>query len=254
MDKQQFAEACEKIININREKCGIGTLGEKTLHAVLKEYFEPYRGNHEIKLGGYVADIVGENGVIEIQTRSFDRLRKKLGCFLDVANVTVVYPIANTKWLIWLDEETGEVTNKRKSPKKGTPYQAFYELYKIKSLLTHPNLNLCIVMLDIIEYRNLNGWSQDKKRGSSRFERIPVDIIDEIYIETISDYIKLIPGDLPHGFTTKDFKKTSGLSLSNAQTALNVLNFLGVVERVGKKGNLYVYEIVKADRQYKIFK
>jgi hypothetical protein len=27
-----------------------------------------------------------------------------------------------------------------------------------------------------------------------------------------------------------------------AQTALNILNFLGVVERVGKQGNLFVYK------------
>lgn len=242
MDKQKFTEACEKIINVDREKCGIGTLGEKTLHAVLKQYFEPYRGNHEIKMGGYVADIVGENGIIEIQTANFNKLRKKLESFLDVTTVTVVYPIASTKWLIWLDESTGEVTNKRKSPKKGTPYQAFSELYKIKSLLTHENFKLCIVMLDTIEYRNLNGWSKDKKKGSSRFERIPVDIIDEIYIESVLDYSKLIPNSMPQSFTTRDFKKSSGLSLRNAQTAMNVLNYLGAVERIGKNGRLYLYK------------
>jgi hypothetical protein len=243
MDKQKFTEACEKIINAEREKCGIGTLGEKTLHAVLKEYFEPYKGNQEIKLGSFVADIVGENGIIEIQTGNFNKLRKKLESFLDVAKVTVVYPIASTKWLIWLDESTGEVTEKRKSPKKGSPYQAFYELYKIKSLLRNYNLKLCLVLLDIIEYRSLNGWSEDKKKGSTRYERIPVDIIDEIYIDTISDYSKLIPGGMPQSFTSKDFKKASGLSLSNAQTALNVLSYIGAVKNVGKSGRLNLYAL-----------
>jgi len=242
MDKQKFTEACEKTINIGREKCGIGTLGEKTLHAVLKQYFEPYSDNHEIKIGGFVADIVGENGIIEIQTGNFNKLRKKLESFLSVTTVTVVYPIASTKWLIWLDETTGEATNKRKSPKKGTPYQAFFELYKIKPFLMHENFKLCIVMLDTIEYRNLNGWSKDKKKGSSRFERIPVDIIDEIYIETVSDYLKLIPSSIPQKFTTKDFKKSSGLSIKNAQTALNILHYIGAVEQTGKDGKLYLYE------------
>ena len=67
MDKELFINACKS------DKCkkGIGTLSEKTLHSVLKNYFEPFSENHEIKIGNYVADIVGENGIIEIQTRQF---------------------------------------------------------------------------------------------------------------------------------------------------------------------------------------
>lgn len=241
MDKMLFAEACDKIINKEREKVGIGTLGEKTLHAVIKHYFEPYTGSHEIKLGGYVADIVGEKGIIEIQTRSFDKLRKKLESFLAVTAVTVVYPVASTKWLLWLDSTTGEATKKRKSPKKGTPYEAFFELYKIKQLLTHENMRLCIVMLDIEEYRMLDGWSKDKKKGSTRYERIPIGIVDEIYINSKNDYHKLIPSGLPDRFTAKDFKKSSGQSLRCAQTALNILHHIGTVERVARLGNAFVY-------------
>lgn len=242
MDKQKFAEVCGRIINVQREKNGIGTLGEKTLHAILKEYFEPCRGNHEIRLGSFVADIVGENGIIEIQTAHFDKLRKKLEAFLNETTVTVVYPIPYTKWLVWLDDTSGEVTSRRKSPKKGTPYQAFFELYKIKPLLLHENLRLCFVMLDMVEYRNLNGWSQDKKRGSTRFERIPTEIIEEIYIDSVMDYKKLIPENMAQQFTTRDYQQASGLSLKMAQTALNVLNSVGAVQKVGKKGRALLYE------------
>ena len=48
MDKEAFYAACEKIIGTQRSKKGIGTLGEKTLHAVLKNYYEPFEQNHEI--------------------------------------------------------------------------------------------------------------------------------------------------------------------------------------------------------------
>ena len=84
MDKIRFKEACDKIINKSRKQNGIGTLGEKTLHAVLKCYFEPHEDNQEISLGGYVADIAGENGVIEIQTRNFNVLRKQLNALLSL--------------------------------------------------------------------------------------------------------------------------------------------------------------------------
>ena len=250
MDKIKFKQACSKILNEERQKSGIGTLGEKTMHAILKHYFDEDTYNHEIKIGGFVADILKKNvdntpSIIEIQTRQFDKLRKKLDAFLKVCPVTVVYPIARTKWLSWIDFRTGEVAAKRKSPKVGKPYEIFVELYRIKHLLTNKNLKICIIMLDIEEYRYLNGWSRDKKRGSSRSDRIPTEIIEEIYINDKLEYNKLIPNELKELFTSKDFKKASGLSLSASQTALNVLNSVGSVERIGKQGNLYIYKKMK---------
>lgn len=243
MDKDRFELVCKQVVHGLRIRTGIGTLGEKTLHAALKRYMEPYDGSHEVKVGSYVADIVGENGIIEIQTRGFEKLRKKLADFLEVTTVTVVYPIAHTKWLIWLDPETGEITNKRKSPKRGTAFEAFFELYKIKPLLCHSNLKITLLLIDMEEYRNLNGWSSDRKRGSSRHERIPLELADEVLIETPADYTKLIPNGLPDKFTSKDYMKTAGLSLSGAQTALNVLSHVGAVRQTGKIGRLNLYEI-----------
>lgn len=243
MDKQKFYDACNMIIGKDREKSGIGTLGEKTLHAVLKQYFEPQTEKQEIKIGRYVADIVSENGIIEIQTRAFNNLRKKLESFLEFTDVTVVYPIPKTKWLCWIDKETGEVSKQRKSPKTGTIYDAFFELYKIKQLLTNPKLNFCFVMLELTEYRYLNGWSKDKKRGSSRCDRIPGNIDEIVYIRTINDYLKFLPENLPQNFTTKDYSKLTKLNLSSSQTALNVLNYIGTVKRVGKSGNMHLYEV-----------
>ena len=144
---------------------GIGTLGEKTLHSVLKRYFEPDTSCHEVKIYGFVADIVSDGRIIEIQTRQFEKLRRKLECFLARSDVTVVYPVARTKRLVWIDEATGECTKKRKSPKTGRPYEVFPELYKIKSLLTNQRLCICIALVDLTEYRYLNGWGRGGKKG-----------------------------------------------------------------------------------------
>ena len=116
MDKERFYNALRTVTTGEHIRAGIGTYGEKTVHAVLKNYFEPYPDSHERKIGGYVADIVGEDGIIEIQTGSFERLRKKLEAFLAVRRVTVVYPIPRKKWLIRIDPKTGEQGKKRKSP------------------------------------------------------------------------------------------------------------------------------------------
>lgn len=240
-DSRRFAEACEKVIDRERLRTGIGTYGEKTLHAVLKYYFEPYEDSHEVRLGPFVADIVGEQGVIEIQTRSFDKLRKKLDAFLEVARVTVVYPVPCNKWLVWMSEETGEVTKRRKSPKKGTPWDSFRELYKIKSYLTHPNLTLCVVLVDLEEYRLLNGWSKDRKKGSTRSDRIPLALTSECILKSPADYAGLLPDAMPSPFTTADLARVCRLSPACASAALNVLYTVGAVVRTGKQGNRYLY-------------
>lgn len=244
MDNQLFMQVCDEVIGQQQGLNGIGTLSEKTVHSVLKCYYSPDQINHEIKVGGFVADICTGNEIIEIQTRNFDKLRRKLQAFLSFAPVTVVYPIHNVKWIRWVNPQSGEISPPRKSPKLGSRYTVFPELYKIKDYLLHPNFNLKIVLMNLEEYRFLDGWSQDKKKGSTRCDRIPTELVDEISIQTIADYELLIPSTLADEFTSKDFKKASALNLSNAQTALNILYYVGVVDRVGKKGNAYLYSRV----------
>ena len=165
IDEKLFEEAKEKVIGKERERHGIGTLSEKTIHAVLKNYYAPDEDMHEIPIEGYVADIYTGTEIIEIQTRAFNKMRRKLDAFLPLYPVTIVYPIPNIKWLSWIDEETGEASAKRKSPKKGNVYQAFKELYKIRPYLNDSNLRLRFALMDMEEYRLLNGWSKDKKKG-----------------------------------------------------------------------------------------
>ncbi len=242
MDKLLFQEVCSSIIDQNIERNGIGTLSEKTIHAVLKSYFSPDSSYHEQRVHNYVADIQMGNQIIEIQTRAFNTLRRKLDAFLPDHKVTIVYPVAYTKWLCWVDESTGEVSKPRKSPKLGSPIQIFPELYKIKNYLNHPNLSIHIVLLDIEEYRLLNGWSHDRKRGSTRNDGIPVNFADELVIRERTDYAKLLPDSLPSQFTTKDYKKYAKVSQGTAWTALNILSYVNAIKQVGKKGNSHLFE------------
>lgn len=243
-DKQAFEEAKNKIIGIDRQRLGIGTLSEKTVHAILKNYYEPDEDKQEIPIENFVADIYADGEIIEIQTRQFNRMREKLNTFLPLYPVTIVYPIPREKWLIWIDEESGELSKKRKSPAKGNPYVAFSELYKIKMFLKDPNLRLKLVLLDMEEYRLLNGWSRDKKKGSTRYDRIPTELVEEVDITCLQDYMQFVPYDLEEPFTTKDFAKAARITTALSQTVLNILHYVGVVERTGKKGNLYLYEVV----------
>lgn len=241
VDQQLFLRVCDEVIGQQQGMNGIGTLGEKTVHSVLKSYYSPDQINHEIKVGGFVADICTGNEIIEIQTRNFSKLRKKLDTFLSFSPVTIVYPVPFIKWLRWVNPQTGEISPPRKSPKTGTPYMIYPELYWIKEQLVNTNLRLKIVLINLEEYRYLDGWSKDKKKGSTRCDRIPTELVQEILIEGPKEYHALIPDTLGEEFTSKDFKKASGLPLNQAQTALNILHYIGAVDRVGKKGNAYLY-------------
>lgn len=243
IDLIRFECAKERVIGKYRERQGIGTLSEKTMHLVLKHYYAPDEKMHEIPIENYVADIYTGTEIIEIQTRAMERMRKKLEIFLPLYPVTIVYPIPRTKWLYWLNEETGEISEKRKSPKKGSPYQAFKELYKIRPFLADKNLRFRFALIDMEEYRLLNGWSKNKKKGSERYDRIPTEFVEEVCIDCVRDYMQLIPYELSEPFLVKDFAKAAKIPEKLAGTVLLIFTDLGLVNRVGKKGNAYLYEV-----------
>ncbi len=241
MIQEDFLRAKEKIIGNERVRQGIGTLSEKTVHAVLKNTYAPDEDMHEIPIENYVADIYTGTEIIEIQTRQFNKMRNKLSAFLPLYPVTIVYPIPYRKWLIWIDDESGELSQKRKSPVTGNAYMAFPELYKIKPFLTDSNLRFRFVFLDMEEYRLLNGWSRDRKKGSHRYDRIPIELIEEVCVERVEDYMQFVPYELAERFSVKDFAKAAHISKELAGTVVHILNYVGVLERIGKMGNSYLY-------------
>lgn len=242
-DQQAFQAAKDKIIGVDRQRLGIGTLSEKTVHAILKNYYQPDEDHQEIPIENYVADIYNDGEIIEIQTRHFDKMRNKLDCFLPLYPVTIVYPIPREKRLIWIDEESGELSAPRKSPAKGNRYTVFPELYKIKMFLKDPNLRLRLVLIDMEEYRLLNGWSRDKKKGSTRYDRIPTQLVEEVQISCVEDYMQFVPYELEGEFTVKEFGKAAHIPAKLAGTVVNILHYMGTIQRTGKRGNAYLYTV-----------
>lgn len=237
-DPERFIETKEAVLASERERNGIGTLGEKSLHLILKSYYEPLYALHEQKLGRYVADILNEDGVIEIQTRSLSAMRKKLEAFLEVTHVTVVHPVVHNKWVSWLDSATGETTKPRKSPKTGTIYDAFWELGGIPDLLLHPNLTVCLVMLDMEEVRFLDGWGNGGKRGSSRCDRFPKALLSETFLSGKDAYRALLPDSLPEIFTRRELAAATHVRMEQRGIGalLRVFKETGVLIEDGMRG------------------
>jgi hypothetical protein len=236
MDQARFEAACAAARERTAGLAGIGTLGERTLHAVVKHYIEANPDWHEQKLGRYTVDVFTGDRIFEIQTRHFGKLSPKLAALLPDYPVTVVYPLAARKWLFWVDPQSGEVSARRLSPRRGRWLDMMPELYRIKPYLANTNLSIRVILVDLEEYRLLNGWSRDRKKGSWRNDRIPLGLAGELLLTSPADYRQLLPDSLVDAFTSADLAKAAGVSIRLSQTTLNILGALGVVETCGRRG------------------
>lgn len=226
-----------------RLRQGIGTQSERLVHSTLKYYLEPDDSCHEVPIGAYVADIFQKDTgqIIEIQTKGFDRLRDKLEAFVQDYPVTVVHPIVREKYLCWVNPETGELVSRRRSPRKGRATDILPEIYRLPKLQNHPNLSFMALLMDVEEYRLLDGWARDKKRGSHRMERLPLAIGERVRLETSSDFAALLP-ELPEEFTRKDLSAAVRLSATATAYAVRVWERAGCIVQVGKAGRQYIYQ------------
>lgn len=239
-----FGEITDLLLSREKEENGFGTLQEKTIHEVIKDFYCYDHDFQEQKRGRYIADIAVGDDIWEIQTRAFNKLRGKLDAFLEKYHVTVIYPVAVEKKIYWLDQETGAITGGRRSPRRGNAYDVFWELYKIRPYLANPNLSIHVFLMDMEEYKLLNGWSRDKKRGASRYDRLPGKLKDIVRLETKRDYRYFLPEGLPEEFTSQDLAKCAHIPRDTAQTCLLILRDLGVVELIGKQGRSNLHRIL----------
>ena len=217
----------------------IGTLQEKSLHQFLKNYYEKDSSKHEIKIGNYYADIYNGKEIIEVQTGNLNKLKDKVTYYLESYQVRIVYPISHIK-TIYLTNDDGEV-RVRKSPKKGSVFDAIKELYKIKPILNNDNLKLTIVLLDTKEFRNENINSRKKY---TKIENFPLEIVDEINLNTKKDYLLFLDG-LDKQFTSSDLHVLKKIPKDKASLLFTILKSINVIIQVGKKGKLAVYERVE---------
>ncbi len=235
-----FEEACRRVrVGVGS---GIGTLGEKTVHATLKLWLDEDTSHHEVPLtDGHVADIYDGVRVTEIQTAGFSGFRKKLAALLEQGPVTVVHPLVRDKWIRWIDPQDGTATEPRRSNRRGSVTDAGCELIYILPLLTHPNLTVTVVMLDVEEHRLLDGWGNDGKRGSHRADRLPLALGDVVTMRCAAEYAALLPPTVTFPCTAAAFGKAARLQGRKLQGTMKVLCSLGVLTRE-KQGRGYRYD------------
>lgn len=244
-DSKRFEDAVDAALHRVKGLHGsVGTQNEKLIHAALKNYYTAFSDEQEIKIGGFYADAVCEDGIFEIQTRQLYKLKSKLEAFLRHTRVTVVYPVPCGFGTIYIDEESGEIVKQVPQRKINSLVKAFSELYSIREYLANENLRIVLARLKIQKRVYFSGETPNMRSRSARkkcrIEKVPLELCDEIVLENRSDYARFLPDGLPDEFTKKEF--AAAAKETGASLRLEVLRTVNVIEKCGKRGNGFLYK------------
>lgn len=209
----------------------IGELSEKGVHNSLKNYLEPNKNNQEIRIGKYIADIVNNKGIIEIQTKSFKKLIPKLDYYIsEKLNVKIVYPLEVTRYIVRKDMYDN-VISERKAPHRGVKQDILYEIYWLLGYLDNPYVSLSIIEVDVKDYRDSR---------NNKLNRELVSIGKEYIYDSKESFVEdMIP--YKGEFTIQDFYRDTKL----VRRKLNPLKCLvqeDLIKVVGKQKNKLLYK------------
>ncbi|NIA15351.1 MAG: hypothetical protein GWP08_14875 [Nitrospiraceae bacterium] len=224
----------------------ISTLNEKDLHAALKQWYAEPGDEFEVPVAGSLIDIVRGDLLIEIQTRNFAAMKRKLKKLLADHRVRLVHPIPFEKWIVRLSDDKQEVLGRRKSPKRGCFEDVFDELMRIPHLMTNPNFTLEILLIREEEVRCRDGSARAwRKRGWVTQERRLLEVVARRTFETPADLLDFVGNEVADPFTTADLAQATGRPRWQAQRMAYCLRAMDVIEMVDKQGNAIVYKRTK---------
>lgn len=221
----------------------IGLLREKSLHASLKDWYRRDGDHLEMKIDGYIVDIVRGDLLIELQTRNFSQIKSKLSSLVEAHRVRLVYPIAQEKWIVRTSGDGQAQVARRRSPKRGRVEHLFQELVSLPDLINHPNFSLEVLITREEEIWRDDGQGSWRRKGWSVGDRRLVEVVSSLRLETAEDFQGLLPEELAQPFTTQDLAKALGLPRRLAQKMAYCLRQMGVLEVEGKQKRAWLYKI-----------
>jgi hypothetical protein len=221
----------------------VGTLGEKPLHASLKRWCSEPGDRFEVPVDGFVIDIVRDALLIEIQTKSFSSMKRKLHALLDAGHrVRLVHPIGLEKMIVKVDGEGLEIS-RRRSPVRGRPTDLFRELVSFPTLIDHPGCEIEVVLVREEEIRYHDPDRAWRRKGWVIAERRLVEVVDSARYSDAASLLTLLPEDLGEVFTTAELARTAGCNRRVAQQMAYCLREAGQIVKAGKQGNAVEYRV-----------
>ena len=219
----------------------IGTLNEKPLHEALRQWYEQSNDRFEVPVDGFVVDIVRDDLLVEIQTRNFGAVKRKLEKLMVHHPVRLVYPIPREKWIIKLADDGTNQLSRRKSPKRGALEHVFDELVSLPKLLMNPNCSIELLLTQEEEVRRYDGTHGWRRRGWVTHERRLLRVLERRILKTPVDMYAFIPSTLAEPFTTSDLAIAIAKPRRLAQKMVYCLRLMGCITPVGKRSNAILY-------------
>ena len=241
-EKDRFARAKESLENPHL-RYNIGTYKERSQHLLLKLFYESDIGFHEVPFQGYIADILNDKGITEIQTVGFRALRDKLAVFLPSYPVTVVYPVCEKKRSMWTDPDSGDVESGRYTTYPRKKFSILSELLAIVDHFGDPKLCVHLVSMAVSQYKVKDGYGKDKKLRATKLDTVPEELIDITVLKDADDIRRLLPFKAGDKLLTKDISKALGLTRVRLWKAIKFLTITEILVQTGKKGNGIIYEV-----------
>ncbi len=215
---------------------------EHSLHSEIKDWYKVSGDELEVKVEGFIVDILRGKLLIEIQTGNFSAVKKKLIKLLLNNQVRLVYPIAKLKWIVHVSR-SGEFVRRRKSPKKGKLIDLFYELVHTASLIGDRNFSLEVLLIEEEELRCNDGRGSWRRRGVSVKDRKLLNVFDRIVLGDSQDFLEFLPKELDEYFTNKVLALKLGISVKLAMKITYCLRKMGVISIAGKKKNELLFKV-----------
>lgn len=219
----------------------IGTLGERSLHAALKQYYAQPGDRVEEKVGEYWIDIRRGEELIEIQTGNFSGMKRKLESLLASRQVRVVHPVSVEKWISKTKKDGATVVSRRKSPKRGTLYDVFDELVSFPHLMLNPNFSLEVVLVREEEWRCEDGRGSWRRGGTSIRDHLLLDVAERVHFRSGGDFARLLPEGWSGPSTNRELGLLVKIPPFRAARMTYCLTRMGVLENVGKRGNALLF-------------
>jgi hypothetical protein len=221
----------------------IGTLGERSLHAALKEWYAERGDLLEREVDGYVIDIVRGDLLVEIQTANFASMKRKVADLTGEHPLRLVHPIAAEKFIVKYGPDGVTQLGRRRSPKRGSVLDLFRELVSFPHLVALDNFSVEVLLTREEEIRVNDGEGSWRRGGWSIVDQRLVEVVDRVVLASPADFRALLPPDLPDPFTTRDMADALGERVNLMGKMAFCLREMDAVEMVGRRGRAYLYSL-----------
>jgi hypothetical protein len=178
---------------------------------------------------------------VEIQTRNFAAIKRKLAKLTVRHPVRLVYPIAQEKWIIRLAEGRHGQFSRRKSPKRGAIEHVFEELVSFPELLLNPNFSIELLLIQEEEVRRYDATRKWRRKGWVTYQRQLLQVMEQRLFQVPADMGALVPSTLAEPFTTFDLALAIAKPRRLAQKMVYCLRLMGCITPTGKRGNAILY-------------